>query len=544
MTIKDVSNGLLTSWLSNSISKVYEQLNNHAKVNKIKLTGNIPVNVFENVDFKHGLIIEDYNSDDDLIFKNCSVEKITLLRPLKLKNLEFLSHKSNLTIIHSLENYTPDNPLTIQLNSFNYNFNLESDNNHLIIKRHINLKIYDSNIKDFTPKSVRYNFLTFENSNFESILSLHCNGDKTNDTQVLIKNCKFNKSLDLTSSLECDMIHLENLEFNGNHEGIFLTLKEYSKHRINFSNVNTPSLQVTTHNEQHGSNSKIRIYNNSNINALRLFSLKTDSIDLTDSRVSYISLEHNLNTILRIKDLTEPINRFVTNELICSGIFAMENITISKEFKFSGAKLLNRTYFDRVIFNCPPEFHGSEIYTDTRFKDCKFNCLNEDSVGAYRVLKELMIGVHNHIEELQFSSLELHANWNVTDWKKDLPVFIFGGIYKLSNNFGRSVVLPILWLVNFTVYFYLIYDYFGKVYLDASKTENHWHKTIELYGQNAKNIGFSVINSLGPLKLHPSLSAFYSGDLTTLIASTVHSLLSSYFLFLIFTWVRRRFKTH
>lgn len=310
-----------------------------------------------------------------------------------------------------------------------------------------------------------------------------------------------------------------------------------------------------------------------NYNSLKMFNLSNDSIgsvNLTDVKKGFISGVEAPNLSISIYRQSSEGFQFrdvhvralnisgafsggfialdsVTTDFFIMGIEAnclvMFSNCIFNIAEFSRSIFRRRTRFFACIFKTAPTFYSVDLYPDTNFASCIFKQRDAEGESAYRQLKQLMANNHNTIDEQEFSSLELECNWRGLDRKKEPEAWFFGFIYFLSNRFGQSIRFPSAWLVAFFLLGFLFYLFPGNVVFEKTHVDVGWKSEAALYSNKSLALWYSLINSSGPLKFHPSAQLFTAGNSWVLGFSIFHSLMATYFWFLIIVWLRRRFRT-
>lgn len=214
-------------------------------------------------------------------------------------------------------------------------------------------------------------------------------------------------------------------------------------------------------------------------------------------------------------------------------------------FNANNSKFNARTAFTNCIFLTAPTFYSSKLFPDTDFKGCSFKDLSGQAEAAYRELKYKMHGIQNPVDEHLFSSKEMYCNWIGTPWKGDFASKFFGLFYGISNLFGQSIFLPIIWIFLLTFIGSDFYSQEANVFFEKQSNiiAVGWKADAQKFSPDQLGLWYSIINSLGPLKLHPSAQQFTGGNSTVVVISLLHSILASYLWFLIISWLRRRFRT-
>lgn len=256
---------------------------------------------------------------------------------------------------------------------------------------------------------------------------------------------------------------------------------------------------------------------------------------------------------------TPSLEKSFNAEVVIQGVEVCELLDFSR-FVFSSAILIDKCDIEKIkahhsIFSSrlaiinstlkkAPEFFSADIFPDVTFENSQFLEVSTHSEAAYRDLKYQMISDQNWLEEARFTKLELESNWkSLKLFSKNFTTKVVGYLYKVSNDFGGSIFLPILWLSILLIYGYLFYFYCGKVDVDL-ESQKGWVEELSALSKESQSFFYSIINTAGPLKLHPTAQKVGAGNIWTVVVSTIHSILSSYFWFLIIAWIRKRFRTH
>ncbi|HIJ93611.1 MAG TPA: pentapeptide repeat-containing protein [Rhodospirillaceae bacterium] len=131
---------------------------------------------------------------------------------------------------------------------------------------------------------------------------------------------------------------------------------------------------------------------------------------------------------------------------------------------FFNRRFLDTARFTKTIFHVAPEFHNAELRQDTDFTGATFeDTSKEHAARAYRTLKLAMGNIGARNEEAMFYALEQKSLRDSMD--KSLRnlmsnkgfVWLLTLLYERTADYGRSVVLPLGWLVGVTVVFWFCY---------------------------------------------------------------------------------------
>jgi len=200
---------------------------------------------------------------------------------------------------------------------------------------------------------------------------------------------------------------------------------------------------------------------------------------------------------------------------------------------FVSVKFLSTTLFSNGCFNKPPNFAEADIHADTTFHEREFDinkyidvqnitskamralktalrwlftyrhrgAPNDDASRAWRVLKTNMNRLHNISYELIFFRYELDAKIN----SERLPTATLITLYKWSSIYGTSILLPLLWLIYFTVVFAFLY-YGLMAEADSLLDEDGWINITVTNILPFVNSGEHYINNIMiPLEDEPEL---------------------------------------
>lgn len=134
-----------------------------------------------------------------------------------------------------------------------------------------------------------------------------------------------------------------------------------------------------------------------------------------------------------------------------------ENTKFTKKADFTNRRFLDTTVFRNTFFGMAPEFHNAELHQDTDFTWAKFpDTESEHAVRAYRTLKLAMGNVRAREEEAMFYALEQESlrKRRDTSWSVKTASLI----YKLTADYGRSFVRPLVGLLIVEFVFYYFYN--------------------------------------------------------------------------------------
>lgn len=181
---------------------------------------------------------------------------------------------------------------------------------------------------------------------------------------------------------------------------------------------------------------------------------------------------------------------------IFSGVAIFEGATFSSEAIFGGATFSSGAFFEYATFSAwanfgatfgaatsfvnaemngetsfegskfltePPRFFGAKLHQGTVWPDPKQlpKPKNEEEAGrfidAYACLKLEMDRLKKHEDELNFFALELQSRRVLLGTWKGLPI----AIYDVLSDYGRSFVIPLVWLVVTGVLGTPVFRHFG-----------------------------------------------------------------------------------
>lgn len=218
----------------------------------------------------------------------------------------------------------------------------------------------------------------------------------------------------------------------------------------------------------------------------------------------------------------------------CSTTFSsdldMDRVKFMDYLDLTNAKLQAPTSFDSCYFKkSPPQLAGATLHPRTNWRRAAWPELKglkgrqvEALTDAYCILKLEMDKQKRHEDELLFFAKELECRQMELGRIKGLPI----SLYWLSCNYGRSFLLPLLWLV---------------VLFDICALALHYFQPDLGWG---KAVGLSALNCLAGFGLRKELMSKTVESLGTgaLVVSGVQMVLGLVFLFLIGLGLRNRFR--
>ncbi|CAN0223834.1 unnamed protein product, partial [Chrysoparadoxa australica] len=147
---------------------------------------------------------------------------------------------------------------------------------------------------------------------------------------------------------------------------------------------------------------------------------------------------------------------------------------------------------------------------------------------AYAHLRRRANSIQNHEAELDFFAREMRAKRRSEGIGKWLLVTLF----EISSNFGRSVSLPLLWMIGLSIYMVPIYD---KLIRYAGREPA---SDMDLLGLSAASLGgfFGIRREFISPELLDSLPYF------AVILSNLQSVAGAILVFLIGLALRNRFR--
>lgn len=274
--------------------------------------------------------------------------------------------------------------------------------------------------------------------------------------------------------------------------------------------------------------------------------------------------------------------------LILSGNFNKEfrgNFQAIKTASIRGS-FNNDTYFDKSTFNCS-DFNGAQFTNYVSFKFCNFtkapdflgakftnhvsfygaefsDVTSTESEGRYRLLKDKMREVSNDADEILFSSYELESRHK--DFKKsDRWQYFFSFLYWILNNYGRSLMRPVVSILIIWVFFAVVFFKFeNSFYVDdklglpnipilhelkisdnsAKAIEHHsWVTDTKFDSRPVQSMKFSAINMLGPLRLISFFEGFKVTTFAYMMLTWIQSVLATILWYLFIVGIKRRFRT-
>lgn len=123
---------------------------------------------------------------------------------------------------------------------------------------------------------------------------------------------------------------------------------------------------------------------------------------------------------------------------------------------FSNRRFKQATDFSGCRFGQAPKFHNATLYQDTDWQGAEFKeRKGGEAERAYRTLRLAMETNRDRPQEAVFFALEQQAMRSLRPWWHANRLLSYA--YQVTSGYGRSAVLPLLWLVGSLMAFFLIY---------------------------------------------------------------------------------------
>ena len=326
------------------------------------------------------------------------------------------------------------------------------------------------------------------------------------------------------------------------------------------------------------------------------FEIENSDLKISKSKVNYLRFSpdnkyKNLIDIVSSKIELLDINKNITS-------INLEKTAIT-DFILNG-EITEKAIFNNVTFINPPEIGDIKFKNcNVEFSDVKFlDTHSPQAIAGFRALNKACSDANYHHGEIFFHGLELETRFNMLVersylfkcflFKKDLFLnkklvnfnkyisyiiisFFFiskDGIerfflcfHKLFSDFGRSLLLPLLWLVILGFLFFGINYYSINIINDVKLSESSvinksivenidkYEKEKNQLNEINKKIIFK--NAVGPLQLalpkdfiSDCESKFYNQNSNSIIyfSNFIHALISYAIWFVWFFMIRARFK--
>jgi uncharacterized protein YjbI with pentapeptide repeats len=161
------------------------------------------------------------------------------------------------------------------------------------------------------------------------------------------------------------------------------------------------------------------------------------------------------------------------------GIADFHSICFESNSSFIAMEGKSHFSFRNAKFHVAPDFNQAHFTEVPQFDDVDFSkALNhnqseseENLSSRWRALKRLAIQGHDHERELLFFAEEIKSQRSIQDkafpnpvnYFNNKPVWLggarywFGYLYEYSSDFGRSVMLPLIWLLVLGFLFQVLY---------------------------------------------------------------------------------------
>lgn len=220
--------------------------------------------------------------------------------------------------------------------------------------------------------------------------------------------------------------------------------------------------------------------------------------------------------------------------------------------QFSPSPNTKIEFFD-CTFYASPNF-TRDINHQTIFSRCSFHNFNHESIAHYRYLRSEMQRLNNEREAALFGSLEMQA-YHKNELRKPktantLFEWILSHLYKGFNDYGRSLLRPIFWMIVILWGCASIYYGFDLLTVtdneEALKKAPNWFlETISIDPEHGgSNIYWikSSINMLGPVGFLTDNAVIQSTNIWGSLLIGTQRIASSIMWFLWILQVRKQFK--
>jgi uncharacterized protein YjbI with pentapeptide repeats len=344
------------------------------------------------------------------------------------------------------------------------------------------LKFNESRFVDSSNfSSCRFNNISFEGVRF------------SNDTffkeclflgQVNFSNCYFDKNIDLQGFIFKDKIDFSNSNFLGS-----LNLnKSIFENEIKFYHT---VFDEKVFIEDVWFKKKVQ-FSNSKFNQSVYFSNSA-----FDKTADFKGVFFNAGAFFDVnkENFKTPKFQFIESVIVIPKIneINFDGSIFRGTTSFQNRKFSFLTNYSQCMFFKAPNFHNSEIHTNSIFPTLKnfkdTNC--KEAAIAYRTLKQFMEQHRARDEEAMFFALEQKSKRNDPDTTRTSKIFSY--LYDLFSSYGRNVGRPIAFIFGFICLFWFIYLLF------LSPTIN---PKLELdIGLIWQTFGFIVEQSVSPFRV-------------------------------------------
>lgn len=432
----------------------------------------------------------------------------------------------------------------ISLYLLNYSGHIGFSSNRIAL---VSLSVINSNISSIA--SLPYEHITntnIENSTFENDFFSTCN---TNHTYS-IKSSVFLGEVELTLQLEKDStLSITNTTFKKKTQ--IKTSGNKSSTTIEESNFEE-SLEITGN-----SNSALTAKNirgkkcklNSFIKASLFGSLQFEAIETQCQSLEIVAAIIPTDCLLRIKGPIHISNSQIGSAYISgSYVVAMSTLFLGQLRIGALVSKARKISFYNCNFSYAPYLDLDQVPEDTIFLGCKFNEYSHESLAKYRKLKNLLAASNNHSEEILFTSLELKSRFKVARFfnKHEYQEKVLGFFAFIFNDFGNSLLRPLYWCAAISLLLGTAI-YFGGFIVDNEKytkslSGETWISKYYDLPYYLKSYIFSLIHSLGPLRLITGFELSIPTNMTIKALSGFSSILTSILLYLFASGVKKRFR--
>ncbi|MCC7037856.1 MAG: hypothetical protein IT560_11205 [Alphaproteobacteria bacterium] len=217
------------------------------------------------------------------------------------------------------------------------------------------------------------------------------------------------------------------------------------------------------------------------------------------------------------------------------------------EVDFSSVHFDNELIFEKCLFKRAPLFSGTLISFETLFKDCKFaDVENRDSVERWSTLKHLLQEKNFDAQAQEFHAAEVESKrkrikfFSRSCWEKVSSIVLF-----LISDYGRNSLLSPVWLFILGTLCSCLYYYLGVAQCNMASLDDGalWLQAVcRCDGDLYKSVIYSGLQSLGPLGIIYSDTAFGPATVGHKLISFIHFLLASIIWFIWIFQTRAKFK--
>lgn len=194
--------------------------------------------------------------------------------------------------------------------------------------------------------------------------------------------------------------------------------------------------------------------------------------------------------------------------------FLNSSVRSNTVINFSGTEFKSGLDISRANFNCTFNCWNISI-RDIRKNNNRFKLISSDEIQynndvdmivvwrrqreTFRIIKNALESQGNKVDALEFRSKEMRCYWNELSLANNPGRVLMLSMNRLSNNFGVSWGLGIVWIFSVSIifYFFFIVSLDGDIVVDFT-----------YLSQNVSDI-FNMwqVNKLGQLEGYPNISA-------------------------------------